>query len=238
MRVAWKMDDLTRTLIIDTSGRVGQVGVAAGDCVVAVRRLEESRRHARDLTSAVAAVLGARGWRARDVTAVIVGTGPGSFTGLRVGLTSAKALAYAVGCPLYGVPTFQGIIRQLPAEATRTVALADALQGKVYVEEFARTSDAGRWESVRPLAIRSFAEWRSEMGPGIWVTGPGAALYGGELEGAFPLAAAEDREPRAEGLLRSALEEPGRWRCDPALVEPIYLRGSSAEEKRKREEGG
>jgi tRNA threonylcarbamoyladenosine biosynthesis protein TsaB len=232
------MDDFTRTLIIDTSGRIGQVAVAEGARVVAARRLEESRRHARDLATAVAQVLSPRGWRARDLTALVVGTGPGSFTGLRVGLASAKALAYAVGCPLYGVPTFQGIIRQLTAEATRAVALADALQGKVYVEVFARTSDAGRWESVRPLAIRSFAEWRRDAEPGVWITGPGAALYGGELEEAFPLAAAEDREPRAEGLLRSALEEPGHWRCDPALVEPIYLRGSSAEEKRKREEAG
>jgi tRNA threonylcarbamoyladenosine biosynthesis protein TsaB len=203
-----------------------------------MRRLEESRRHARDLASAVVALLGVRGWRARDLTAVIVGIGPGSFTGLRVGLASAKALAYAIGCPLYGVPTFEGLVRQLPAEATRAVAIADALQGKVYVEEFGRSSDRGRWKSVGPLAISSLVEWRREAEPGMWITGPGATLHGDELEGVFPLAAAEDREPRAEGLLRSALEEPGRWRCDPALVEPIYLRGSSAEEKRKRADGG
>jgi len=232
------MDDFTRTLIMDTSGRIGQVGVAQGERVVAVRRLEESRRHARDLASAVSALIGARGWRARDLTAVIVGIGPGSFTGLRVGLASAKTLAYAVGCPIYGVPTFEGIIQQLPEEATRAVALADALQGRVYVEEFARATDAGRWVNVRPLAIRSFAEWRRGAPAGAWITGPGAALHNGELEGVFPIAAAEDREPRAEGLLRSALEEPGRWRCDPVLLEPIYLRGSSAEEKRKREGGG
>jgi tRNA threonylcarbamoyladenosine biosynthesis protein TsaB len=206
--------------------------------VVAVRRLEESRRHARDLASAVAGLLSARDWQARHLTAVIVGIGPGSFTGLRVGLASAKALAYAIGSPLYGLPTFEGIVRQLPAEAMKAVALADALQGQVYVEEFARSLGARRWESVRPLAIRAFGEWRRQAEPGLWITGPGATLYSDELEGVFPLAAAEDREPRAEGLLRSALEEPGRWRCDPALVEPIYLRGSSAEEKRKRNKGG
>ena len=80
-----------RLLLIETSGRVGQVALADGPSVVGVRRLEESRHHARDLAPAVADLLAAASWTPRDLSAVAVSRGPGSYTGLRVGIMSAKA---------------------------------------------------------------------------------------------------------------------------------------------------
>src|SRR5262245_52282348 len=92
-----------RLLILETSGRLGQVAVAGGSALRERRRLDEARRHARDLAPAVADLLATQGWKARDLHAVIVSLGPGSYTGLRVGLMSAKTLAYATGCTLIGV---------------------------------------------------------------------------------------------------------------------------------------
>ena len=87
-----------RLLILETSSRVAQVALAEGAVLRGVRRLDEARRHARDLAPAVAELLAAQGWRPRDLHAVVVGRGPGSYTGLRVGVMSAKAFAYASGC--------------------------------------------------------------------------------------------------------------------------------------------
>src|SRR5580692_6112914 len=95
-----------RLLILETSGRVGQVAVAHGDVLLGTRRLDEARRHARDLAPQVAELLKEQGWTARELDAVIVSRGPGSYTGLRIGIMSAKTLAYAVGCTLLGIDTF------------------------------------------------------------------------------------------------------------------------------------
>src|SRR5215471_12911522 len=104
-----------RLLLLETSGRVGQVALAEGGRLRGVRRLEETRRHARDLAPAVRELLAAQGWRVRDLHGVIVSRGPGSYTGLRVGIMSAKALAYATGCTLLAIDTFAVIAGQAPA---------------------------------------------------------------------------------------------------------------------------
>ncbi len=70
--------------------------------------------------------------------AVLVSRGPGSYTGLRVGIMSAKTFAYATGCALIAVDTFAAIALQAPESVARVDVLADAQQDKVYVQSFAR----------------------------------------------------------------------------------------------------
>src|SRR5207253_3841699 len=133
-----------RVLVIETSGRAGQAALAHGDAIVAMRRLDEARRHARDLAPAVADMLADRGWRARQLDAIFVSRGPGSYTGLRVGIMSAKTLAYATGCGLLAIDTLAVVARQAPAAAERLDVLADAQQGKVYTQSFRRNAE-GAW---------------------------------------------------------------------------------------------
>src|SRR5689334_18531380 len=96
-------------LILETSGRSARIGLARGGAVVRSASLDETRRHARDLAATVDSLLKAESLHPKDLTGVMVGRGPGSYTGLRVGLTSAKALAYATGCKLIAVDTFAAI---------------------------------------------------------------------------------------------------------------------------------
>src|SRR4051812_47130680 len=137
-------------LLIETSGRVGRLGLARGGAVARAADLDPARRHARDLAATADALLTADALRPADLTGVMVGHGPGSYTGLRVGLISAKALAYALGCQLVPVPTFAAIAEQAPAEARVLWVLADALQGLIYVQRFER---ADRWAAADELRI-------------------------------------------------------------------------------------
>src|SRR5689334_18025520 len=194
-----------RILILETSGRVGQVAVAEGDALRAACRLDEARRHVRDLAPAVRDLLAGQGWRPRDVDAVIVGRGPGSYTGLRVGVMSAKAFAYATGCALVAVETFAVIAAQAPPEAERLDVLADAQQGKVYVQGFTRAAPADLPQPAAPLRIEPFADWLARREPSAWATGPGLRGHERELPADARVVDPGLWDPRPESLLRLGL---------------------------------
>jgi tRNA threonylcarbamoyladenosine biosynthesis protein TsaB len=224
-------DDTPRLLILETSGRVAQVAVAEGAVLLAVRRLDEVRRHARDLAPTVAELLRERGWRPRDLHAVFVSRGPGSYTGLRVGIMSAKALAYATGCALLAIDTFAAIARQAPAEVIRLDVIADAQQEKVYVQRFERRPGADL-VPASALVIVPLAPWLAGLDPSTRVSGPGLRVYRNRLPAEVQPVAEEAWEPQAESLLHLGLS---RYRAgekdDVWSVEPLYLRPSAAEEK-------
>ena len=214
-----------RMLLLETSHRVGQVALAHGERIVGRRTLDEARRHARDLAPAIDALLKEQGWRAKELDAVAVSRGPGSYTGLRVGAMSAKTLAYATGCKLLAIDTFAVILTQLPETIRSADVISDAQQGKIYVQRFSRDG------AHEPLAIRPFVEWRAELPEDQPVTGPGLEVFAGQLAGHAALLPSEHWLPRPEGLLQLALQRYVRGENDdPFVVEPLYLRPSSAEE--------
>ena len=221
-----------RLLVIETSSQAGQVALAAGERLLGVRRLDEARRHARDLAPAVRDLLAEQGWRARDLDAVVVSRGPGSYTGLRVGIMSAKALAYATGCTLLAIDTFAAIARQAPPEALTLHVLADAQQDKIYVQPFRRAAPGAELTALIPLMITPADDWLPWLGADAWVSGPGLRKYEGRLPPRVSLVGASQREPQPESLLQLALTRYLRGeRDDLWAVEPLYLRPSSAEEQ-------
>lgn len=219
-----------RLLIVETSNRIGQVALAWGDELRGVRRLDEARRHARDLAPAAAALLAEQGWRPREIHAVLVSRGPGSYTGLRVGLMSAKTFAYAAGCVLLGVDTFAAVALQAPPTTERVDVVADAQQDKVYVQSFIRANK--EWRPASELAIRTVADWLAERTADAWAMGPGLHKWAARLPSEVPLVDAILWEPRAESLLRIGLRRYLMGERDnPWTLEPLYLRASSAEEQ-------
>ncbi len=108
-----------RILALETSGTSGSVAALEGDRLLAEVSLAPSLRSARSLAPGIAKLLAEVGWKPRDVGIVAVTTGPGSFTGLRVGLTTAKSFAYAVGAQVLGINTLEVLAEQAPADAQR-----------------------------------------------------------------------------------------------------------------------
>lgn len=225
-----------RILLLETSGPAGFVALARGPTLLQVRRLDETRRHARDLAPATAELLAAEGWKPGDVALVVIGRGPGSYTGLRVGLMSAKALAYATGCTLIALETFAVLARQAPAEALRIDVLADAQQDKIYVQPFVRSSPAAEPAALAPLQIQPLPDWLYERTADVWVTGPGLRQMRARLPEGSLIVAAERWDPEPEILLRLGLERfRAGERDDLWTLEPLYLRPSSAEEKWRKQ---
>jgi len=217
-----------RVLILETSGRIGRLAVARGRELLTQRSLDEQRRHARDLAPAVAELCRQCGWSVRKLEAVLVSRGPGSYTGLRVGIMSAKALAYAAGCVFLAIDTFAAIARQAPASVCQLEVLADAQQENVYAQRWEQKQ--GIWQSITPLTIRPSSEWLAELPSGVWVSGPGLRAWESRLPSANRAAPQEVREPMPESLLAIGME---RWDAGEAddfwSAEPLYLRPSNAE---------
>lgn len=212
-------------LLFETSGRGGRVGLAV-DGAVAQAALDPARRHARDLAPAAGELLRAAGLTPKGLHGVMVSIGPGSYTGLRVGVISTKMLAYATGCRLVAVPTFHAIAEQTPAGADTVDVIADGLQGLVYAQRF-RRAGAG-WEPADELRIEPFDTWAVRRAGG-WVSGPGVDVYAARIPG--DVVPAEARVPGLEALYRVGLRLPPLSAAEVMRLEPLYLRPSSAEEK-------
>jgi tRNA threonylcarbamoyladenosine biosynthesis protein TsaB len=217
-------------LILETSHSPGFVAVAEGPRVVACRSLDEARRHARDLAPAVADLLAKVGWQPKDVTAVAISRGPGSYTGLRVGIMSAKAFAYAIPCAVVAIDTFAAIASQAPGYVSRLAVLADAQQDKLYVQEFTR--DGEDWVAIGPLAIRPFMDWLSGISVPLGVSGPGLEKWDSHLPANIQQVAAPLWTPLPQTLAHMANARLLRGETDDLWsLEPIYLRPSAAEEQ-------
>jgi tRNA threonylcarbamoyladenosine biosynthesis protein TsaB len=214
-----------RLLLLETSHQPGFVALAEGEHLDVVR-LDEARRHARDLAPTVRQLLSQRNLKPRDIQAVVVGRGPGSYTGLRVGVMSAKTFAYATGCNLLGLDTFAVIAAQAPPEVARLAVLADAQQDKVYVQEFERDVP------LTLLSIMPFQDWLQAASKPLWLSGPGLNNWGSHSPADVKLLDKALWDPQPETMLRLGLARHERGeRDDIWSIEPIYLRPSAAEEQ-------
>ena len=138
-----------KILLLETSGRVGRVAVASPHAILQERRLDEARRHARDLAPAVQTLLQEQGWRPKNVDAIFVSLGPGSYTGLRVGIMSAKAFAYATGwrASLASRRSMRSLSRR-PAPGIRRCQYVDV------VSDQAKTTSTGNGSRATTMACR------------------------------------------------------------------------------------
>jgi tRNA threonylcarbamoyladenosine biosynthesis protein TsaB len=195
---------------------------------------EPARQHGRDLIPRIGALLRAAGMLPNDIDVVAVGIGPGSYTGLRVGMMAAKTLAYATGASVLGLDSLEAVARNAPVSTRRISAVADAQRADVYVADFYRVAPGGPLAVLRGCRIESVEDWRASLDPGTLVIGPG--LANAKIREAAPaemLAGDSTLDyPQATSLIELARDAWATGRRDDLWqLEPRYLRRSAAEEK-------
>ena len=172
-----------------------------------------------------------------DVTHLAVAAGPGSFTGVRIGVAAAKGFAWGAELPVYGVSTLESMALSLGAFEGHVCACMDARRNQVYNALF--LADSGALERVSDDRAISLAELKDELehidGP-IYLVGDGAELtyrtLSPELDSLI-LPPEHRRQQRASGVALAALEAIARGEsCDGASLQPNYLRLSQAERER------
>jgi tRNA threonylcarbamoyladenosine biosynthesis protein TsaB len=221
-----------RILAIETVDTSGSVAALERDRLIAERRLPDGMRSAQSLAPAIAALLADVGWRSGDVQLVAVATGPGSFTGLRIGVTSAKAFAYAVGCEAIGVHTQLAIASRAPQDVARLWVVLDAQRGELFAAQYTRAADLTMRELMATQVV-SRSDWRAMLRAGDAVTGAGLARLVGELPAGLTVLPREHWEPTATsvGLVGWRRYAAGE-RTSPFELVPRYFRRAAAEELR------
>lgn len=227
-----------KTLAIDTSLAAGSVA-ALHDGRVADRRLDVPGEHARLLAAAVAEVAGELGWQPHDADLIAVIRGPGSFTGLRAGVSTAKALAWAAGARLVGISGFEviaALTARLAGRHDQPIAIGfDAGRGDVYAATAVPSSASITGWEIGPAALHSLADWITSLPSGMVVSGPALELSAPALSARADLVVAppEAWQPSAVEAGRLALLRAAAGTVDDAFtLVPEYLRPSYADERR------
>jgi tRNA threonylcarbamoyladenosine biosynthesis protein TsaB len=176
-------------------------------------------------------LLGQVGWRPEEVDLVAVTSGPGSFTGLRVGVTTAKVFAYAVGAAILGIDTLETIAARAPGEVRALSAAVDAHRGEVVARAFQRDAE-GWFRPTGEAALLKIDPWLGGLAAGAVVTGPVLRKLVDRVPARLTLLDPQYWSPTAAAVahLAARLHAAGR-RDDLWSLVPRYFRRSAAEEK-------
>ncbi|PYO20348.1 MAG: tRNA (adenosine(37)-N6)-threonylcarbamoyltransferase complex dimerization subunit type 1 TsaB [Candidatus Rokuibacteriota bacterium] len=218
-----------RVLAVETSTLAGGVALLDGDVLLGQYMLDVRVTHSERLMGAVDRLLGDARWTVRDLTGLAVAVGPGSFTGLRVGLSTVKGLALALGIPVAAVPTLDAMAASLPFAALPVCPVLDARKGEVYASLYRWDGVAMRreWEYLA-LAPEALAARLGE--PAIVLGDAAPAIRSPHARPAPP----SHRAPSPAWVaLLGAERLRGGETVTPAELVPIYLRPCEAELKRR-----
>ena len=235
-----------RVLGLDTTGRFGGVALLRDGTLVDALAGDPSMTHAQRLPGDILTLLDRQGLRVGDVDVFAVAAGPGSFTGLRIGIAAIQGLAYATGRPVVGVSALEALAHaagQMAGEAghQRIGVWMDAQREEVFAAAFQRDADLAPWRQVDGPLVDApdvvARRWRDRVDtPILRIVGDGAVRYRdvvGEVLGGGVCVI--DPPPMAPsialfGWQRALAGEAGL----PHAIRPLYVRRPDAELARDR----
>ncbi|MCA1585841.1 MAG: tRNA (adenosine(37)-N6)-threonylcarbamoyltransferase complex dimerization subunit type 1 TsaB [Acidobacteria bacterium] len=241
-------------LSLDTTTRAGSVAVVRDDEVLALQLGESSRTHGERLPGEIDAALVAASVDRQALDLLVVASGPGAFTGLRIGLAAIQGLAMTLAKPVISVSALDALAHtafaapRMPSAATieYVAALMDAQRGEVYAALYEKTkpgfvfSSELPWRMVQAPIVGPAAQvisgWTMDRSGAIRWVGDGAVRFGTIIEAAGTNWSVDmDVPPLAPALahigrLRAAQGEAG----SPHALQPLYVRRPDAELERAR----
>ena len=221
-------------LAFETSAKAGSVALFEGDKLLSEQYLNSGMTHSQTLLSMAESVLSQCGKTARDVEAVAVANGPGSFTGVRIGVAAAKGFAWGREIPIYGVSTLESMARGLGIYDGYICPVMDARRAQVYNALFyVNQGVLSRVTEDRAIALSDLEKELKNLEKPIFLVGDGSNLcYNTLIEGVPNLILPPEHHlhQRAVGVGLAALQQE-KPDASEALA-PNYLRLSQAERER------
>ena len=224
-----------KILAVDTSTRTGSVALLEDDTMVAELQVSRSETHGKRLMAVIDATLGLAGLGLEACDAFAVTIGPGSFTGLRIGISAVKGLAFATGKPVTGVSTLDALAYQFPWFPDLVCPLLDARKGEVYAALYRCVGRETLEKLSSDCAVRP-KKWLAGIQEECLFVGDGAVAYKDmivEIMGRRArFAPFYLHAPRASVVGALGLEQIKRGQtADVSKLVPFYIRHSDAEIK-------
>jgi tRNA threonylcarbamoyladenosine biosynthesis protein TsaB len=223
---------MSRALAIETSGKIGSIALADGSSVLAEEQFPHGLKHAAEIVPIIDRLCRARGWGPRDLEHLYVSAGPGSFTGLRIGITLAKTMAFATGVKLVAVPTLRVLAENGPGEASNLIILLDAKRDQIFTARYERRESD--WIEVEPAHLDPLTSMLHRAPRPVHLLGEGIPYHTKFIpsDPGILVTAQELWRARAAAVAKLGAEmaRDGRF-SDPDRLTPIYIRLPEAEEK-------
>ena len=224
---------MPRALAIETSGRTGSVALVEDGRVLREDQFPHGLQHAAEMIPRIDRLCRECGWSPRGLTEIYVSAGPGSFTGLRIGITLAKTLAFATGARIVAVPSVRVLAHNAPQEASELIIVLDAKRNQIFTSRFRR--GASGWDEQEPAHLDDLQSMLARAPRPLHLLGDGIPQHQQFVPSGntgIVLTEPETWRPRAsvvaiEGLRLAA----GGTFADLDRLTPIYLRMPEAEEK-------
>lgn len=225
-------------LALETSTRIllTALGLPDGSCISIEGPPGLGPQHGRLVVPSIRETIEKAGIDRHDIRLLAVGLGPGSFTGLRIGLTAMKGLALAWRLPLVGLSSMDVLACSLPDPPAAFRVAIDAQRGDCQLGLYSFTEESDRPTRQGPIQLARWADLESDPGPPVFSPDADRVRRQSSGPNGEPLVLVR---PRAEALLDLARLA---WRkqefLDPWFAEPEYLRRSAAEENREAVDPG
>ncbi len=225
---------MPKSLAIETSGRTGSIALGENGRVIAESQFPHGLKHAAEIIPIIDRLCREQGWQPGALQELYVSAGPGSFTGLRIGITLAKTLAFATGVKLVAVPTVRVLVENAPAEAMHAIIVLDAKRDQIYTARFERQADG--WVEREPAHLDSLAGVLARSPRPVHLLGEGIPHHEQFIskdDVGVILLGPETWPARAVVVahLGIAMARRGEF-ADPYRLTPIYIRMPEAEERR------
>jgi tRNA threonylcarbamoyladenosine biosynthesis protein TsaB len=235
-----------RVLALDTTTRAGSVALVDGDRVVDERRGDSERTYAERLPGELIALATAHQVGLSEVDVFAVAAGPGSFTGLRIGIATVQGLAFVNRRPVAGISALDALahMASLDADAGSVIAAwMDAHRREVFAALYrvapAAEFDAARLIAIDPPSVRDpltiLARWRDNLTESATFIGDGAVMYSDAIARSVPGGRVLPPPLLAGAIGRLAVAQARNGAAvDPAGIRPLYVRRPDAELERDR----
>jgi tRNA threonylcarbamoyladenosine biosynthesis protein TsaB len=226
-------------LAIETSSRIGAIALVESGRVVAHDEFPHGLQHAAQLIGRLDKLCKSQGWTPSDLSRLYVSIGPGSFTGLRIGVTLAKTLAFATGAQIIAAPTGQVLARNAPPDARELIIVLDAKRGQIFTARFTREGD--RWIEREPAHLDDLPSMLAGAPRPVWLLGEGIPYHRKLIPADDPsifVTPPDLWQPRVSAVAQIGQELAGQGLfVDPDRLTPLYIRKPEAQEVWEKKRG-
>lgn len=235
------------SLAIETSGRVGSVALVRDGVVLAEPTFEHGLKHAAGILPMIDSLCREHGVGPMDLAELYVSIGPGSFTGLRIGVTLAKTMSLTTGVKIVAVPTVAVLAANAPADAVNVIIVLDAKRDQIFTAAFAKkvgsaladgssiVHQGGTYIEREPAHLDSLSSMLSRSPRPVYLLGEGIPYHDKFIpkDDAGVIVTPPELWRAKAGVVASiGMQMAARGEfADADRIVPLYIRKSEAEEK-------